>query len=217
MKTNNITAALALLKNAQADLINEISEIRAEENRHSGEIANLKQMPIPFEDFSIYLREHVLFLGQEWFSSRRPMNLTVGRMGDIPMNKHSWSSYEEDGEMVGLKHFMPDFCVLQGGSDFGAMCFVMPELVHEKLMAGYRETIGVRWGSKDLPSVEQRRASVAQLGAALEVCQARRAALEAELSTLTGVTEAGKVKAGTADMGPLSGQRLINPDLISER
>ena len=84
MKTNSITAALALLQNAQKDLIKEIAEVRVEEDRHSIEIANLKKMPISFEDFSIYLREHVLCLGRQWFSSRRPSSLLAGRMGETP-------------------------------------------------------------------------------------------------------------------------------------
>lgn len=86
------------------------------------------------------------------------------------------------------------------------------------MFKAYREAIGKKWGSEDLPTVEQRRASLIELSATLEARQSSRAVLEGELIALSGgLAGAGEAKPAPASAGPMTGQRLANPDLVSQR
>ncbi len=227
MKTDAIQDALATVKNARIALQKQIDDALSSERTSRAQIDAYRAMPISLNDWSQYLKKHIENLGREWFAARRATVLLIDKTYDTAMNKRSWNTFEREvGEVTTYSFAMPDFCALNGGDAFGALCFVLPEAVHEKLMAGYRSAIGAKWGNEDHPPVENRRKIIADLKEKISASQAHREGLEESLSALSvGVSGAANTNApDTANSAPgaveplragnpFKGQRLANPDL----
>jgi len=228
MKPTAISSALETIKAAQTDLQTQITQAEAIELGIAKQISALRAMPISLTDFSQYLKKHIEVLGDAWFTGRSPNYMTIARTGTIAMNLKIWESYEpEVGVIESHELFMPDFCKLNHGDAFGALCFTVPDTVHEKLMAGYRAAVGDKWGNEEAPTVESRRATIAELQGKLADSVKQRREIQASLGELLGVVggtgQGNEIRrsgvdsvptAGTAKPVALKGQRLSNPDLV---
>jgi len=230
MKIDEIKDALATIRSAKLTLQEQIADVLAKEQNCAAQIADLQAMPIALGDFSQYLRKHIDSFGVRWFAGRSARNLLTPRSHETAMNARPWRTFEgENVTDAAYEYLMPELSVLNKGDAFSALCFVMPEALHEKLMDGYRETIGARWGNEELPTVEQRRASIAELVAQRDDYRAQRETLTARLHELDPFEMAsGQIAqkaeasgdgalAAAAPAKPLKGQRFVNPDLVSQR
>ena len=227
MKNNTISAAIATLQIAQTELVKQIHDAQNNEQNYTNQIEELRTLPISLDDFSQYLKKHIEFYATTWFTGRHPSNMLIARFsGETAMNKKGWKDFEHQiGEVTTHEFLLPHFCKLNDGDAFSALCFAMPEAMHEKLMTAYRDAIGERWGNEDLPKVELRRASIAALQDKLNTCKTEREALQTSLQELTGgVLGGGSATTASVDsersVGAyashmLKGQRLVNPEIVS--
>jgi hypothetical protein len=230
MKNTTINAAIVTLQKAQTDLQSQIDEALTNELALNKEIETLGNLPVSLDDFSQYLKKHIEFYANAWFNGRQPSHLLIARFRDeTAMNKKGWKEFEPQvGEIKSSEFLMPHFCKLNQGDAFGALCFALPDVMHENLMTAYRAAIGDRWGNDDLPSVELRRASVTELRAKLTASRTQREELQTSLKELTSgvLGDSATTRDNAASVDPersvgafvshmLKGQRMVNPDLVS--
>lgn len=172
---STITGQLSKLKEELADTNQQISVIGAL-------IGELRGMPLSLEDWSNYLKATI----QKRADSYLPgfaNSLVMPYRGDEPHNKRPWSAFDDsDGNPNPL--YLPDD--IFGHMHYGeAMCFFFPEVIYDRLMARLKERVGHRWGNEDVPPVEERRKTIAELAARRAALLEKRRALEGEIDEIS--------------------------------
>ena len=228
MKTDTITAAIATLTNARQDIQRKIDDCVKSELDYKSKIDTLRELPTSLDDFSQYLKKHIEAYANTWFAGRNALNMLHTRTGETALNKKGWRNFEPVvGDVTANEFLLPELCKLNHGDAFGALCFAMPDAMHEKLMTAYRAAIGDRWGNEDVPSVEQRRASIADMNLKMFDIRVQLDGLQKSMQELSGgfggdgaapESDTASARFGgavaTVEVKALKGQRLANPDLV---
>ncbi|WP_054074426.1 hypothetical protein [Comamonas testosteroni] len=180
----NVQSALSTISGTLAQLKEELISTGCQINSVNAQIAELESMPISLDDWGKYFRsaiekkagEHLPFVHDELIASSP-------HRGHTARNQQPWSWYESDSydQVFNLALFPSD------GGSLRAMCFFFPEVIYERVMERLRERIGAQWGNEDLPSVDARSKSVAELVQQRQTLEERRAELELQINKISGV------------------------------
>jgi len=180
----NIQSALSTISGTLTKLKDELVATNCQINSINAQISELEKMPISLDDWGKYFKatiekkanEHLPFVHDELITSNP-------HRGHTARNQQPWSWFEENryDQAFNLTLFP------EQGSPLRAMCFFFPEVVYERVMARLKERIGSQWGNEDLPSVEERRKTVAELAQQCQVLDERRAELEGQINEISGV------------------------------
>lgn len=182
---NPISDALSIIKNERQTLAKKIDEHRATEARCAGRIADLMAMPVSLDDFGIFFRAYVERVGASWFSGGFAHLMLSQSGGATPANKMRLSGFQDENGAVLASHVLgrADF-ERSGNGGFAMMCFFQPELVHARMMEGFEQTLGDRWGNESLPTVAQRNEEIKALREEAAIARAAREGLEPRLGVL---------------------------------
>lgn len=196
--TPEITTAINQVKTAQGLLVQELSsrrariaEINTEISEAAAQTEALRKAPISLDDLSVYLEAHIHKLGMDWIGSAKDITRKdrLNSHDSHVANTRTWQEFEPVvGEINGGQYFFnentgPQYRDTRAG--FHMLCFFFPVLVHERLMAVYREHSGASFGNTDLPSVAERRATVAANEQLIGQLQEEKTTIEAEIKLMT--------------------------------
>lgn len=193
--TPEITTAIDQVKTAQALLTQalilkrgRIAEIKAAIIAATAQIDALRKAPISLADFGVYLQAHIEAKGAAWMGSAKDVTIVRWKDFDIAANVKAWDAYEPDmGTIRGNSVFNDNS--QPGGfgekSNFGMLCFFFPELVHARLMATYAEHSAGKFVGAEVPTVAERRATIATTSEEIALLEAEEAAIVAEIALMT--------------------------------
>lgn len=180
----NIQSALSTISGTLTKLKEELVETNCQINSINAQIGELEKMPISLDDWGKYFKatieekanEHLPFVHDELITSNPHRNHTA-------RNQQPWSWFEENryDQTFNLMLFP------EQGNPLRAMCFFFPEVVYERVMARLKKRIGTQWGNEDLPSVDERRETVAELAKQRHMLEERRVELEGQINEISGV------------------------------
>lgn len=172
-------ANLENAKNALAEVAGELNTLRAEQTRMQTRLTEieravsaLRSAPISLDDFEKYLALMVQAKGEHYGSRlnlkewTRPNRVREAEDGRTPVHMRPWSSYEGEGGARDVDLPYPDRSILwSDGVPFLAMCFLMPEVVVQKLMDQLKKDTAHRgaWVVPEAPPVAERRTLIAEL------------------------------------------------------
>lgn len=137
------------------------------------EIKRLQDMPVSRADFSLILKEHIKAQAEQsagrlvsTLTDAKPTfdgkGLEYGRYNRRPLKRlessfTGWlfSSVETDCDF--LSHSQ-----LENGAGGirSLLCFLFPDIIHDRIMQTVEEEIGEKWGNDDLLSVSERRGKI---------------------------------------------------------
>lgn len=199
MQKNKIQSALSAFQQAiaearaqHADTLETIAKIKAE-------IKRLQDMPVSRADFSLLLKEHIAAqaesTGKDFardlleverhfndaskierpeFNKRGMAQLEVIHYGGRPDWLFSCNRVSSrNGGLLAADN-------LEGGKLRSLLCWLLPDLVHDRIMQAVDDTVGA-WGNETLPSVAERRKRIAELQAELADLEATKSDLAAVL------------------------------------
>jgi prefoldin subunit 5 len=185
-KTKNLKSALSEITGQLSALKTELGEIRREMGSVDGRIHELRAMPVSLKDYGLFLRANIekladTHLGMLEFNLFRD----APSLGASPKNKCPLSAVEDSS-------FLPPG--MFGGEDSTlsaqAACFFFGDQIHEAFMRRAEARFGKRWGNEDLPTVEDRRKSIAELEARREALKQKQADLEAQIGEISAALRA---------------------------
>lgn len=210
MQKNKIQSALSAFQQAVAEAraqhtatLETIAKIKAE-------IRRLQDMPVSRADFSLLLKEHIAaqaestgkgfardllevkrnfndknIIERPAFNKRGMAQLEVIRYGGRPDWLFSYNRVSSpSGGLLAAGN-------LEGGKLQSLLCWLLPDVVHDRIMQAVDDTIGGTWGNEGLPSVAERRERIADL-------QAELADLETTKAELAAVLQQSEHSAATA-------------------
>lgn len=176
---NNLTS----LNEQKEKLSRRISEI-------NGEITTLQDMPLSLNDYCSFIPEYIERFGQEEYQSfKRVLCNSSGSEG----NAERWGNLEnESGDISGLFRL-----VGLGGNispaDTGMavmrkLCFFFPDVVATRLTEALKKDKSVVWGNDKLPSLAERRKTVAALVSERTGLESELMAVSEEIAGITGIS-----------------------------
>ncbi|MFD1244148.1 hypothetical protein [Paralysiella testudinis] len=201
-KPKIIQSALAAISGELKKMREERTSTAAEIGKLQAEIKRLQDMPVSRADFGLLLQEHIAaqaqrtdaallhdlqdvkktFDGQSieynQYNKRGMAEMEVHRFGDFPDWIFSYNLLANPAGGV-LASGQLKARELQS-----LLCWLLPEVIHSKIMAVINEQIGAEWGNDTLPSVAERREQIADMQAEIASLQARLAELDAALAEL---------------------------------
>ncbi len=180
--TKTLKSALSTITGQLSKLKEELADINHQINVTGSLIQELRSMPLSLEDWGSYFKAGIQKRAESYFPGLAAGLLRHYR-GDDPHNQRPWSTFErDDGSTPPI--YLPDdiFSPMHYGE---AMCFFFPEVIYERLMARLKESVGHRWGNEDLPTVEERRKTIAELEAQRAALLEKHRALEGEIEEIS--------------------------------
>lgn len=185
--TEIIQSALAAVKSQVEKVKAEHAQTLEQIGKIKAEIKRLQDMPVCREDFAVLLKESIAANAAAYTDG-----FCETLLKDIPntdikgIQTQSFSRLEA---YVGNWIFHGEISrhdMLIGLDNSPAirraLCWLFPEVIHEKIMTLINAEIGEKWGNDELPRIAERRETIADLTAELESLQARKAELEAALA-----------------------------------
>lgn len=169
-----ITGQLSALKAELADTNREIGSI-------DGRIHELMAMPVSLKDYGSFLREKIENLADEHMGMLEfHLFRNAESLGASPQNKEPLKTVEGD-------HFMPSGMFGNDGSTLSsrAACCYFGDQIHKEFMRRAEARFGKRWGNEELPSLEDRRSTIANLETRRDALVEKRAALESEINEIS--------------------------------
>lgn len=167
--TLDVQSALSAIHSARQTLVEKIEATKARiqhcRNRESG----MLHTPLSVEDYGTQMKQEIRaqadHFEKRWIASR----VSAGLNGD---HRHApWKDFQNGAaRIIGGEH-APAF-------DLSALCFFLPDLVHDRLMESLRgASSDLKWGNDKHPSIEERRQIIEQ-------CKTEAPQLELELADL---------------------------------
>lgn len=177
---------LNAIKSAMATLDKRLEELNAELiplNQKMGELqalqTALRNAPIRMSDFGQYLMQSIQRNGSNVAMSWA-RECAVEYRGRESYSKTSWSRFERDKEQDNHRFIVSG--AAEATSAFALMCFLIPEVVHGKLMERLQEVVGEKkWGNLEHPTIEDREKQIAEIDAQLQPLYARHEELRTEI------------------------------------
>lgn len=210
-----------ILQSALASISGELRKVRteyentlAEIGKRKDEIKRLLDMPVNLDDFGEYLKKSIRIEGEKYLAEtgRELLEAPRGENGGV----NTWSLHTLDNKPLydkqainglWMRHWLLDgiYTNVSALNDFRnehyifrrMICCFMPDTVYNTMMAAIKAQIGDKWGNADLPTVAERRETIATLEAELAELEAKRAELAAQLA------EFGQIAAVNAELGEI--------------
>jgi hypothetical protein len=181
---------------AQADKIQtERENTAAEIGKLKAEIKRLRDMPVSRADFSLILKDHIKAQSEQNASrlvsaleqikpnsdgnglefdryNRRPLE-------SLESNIHSgwfFSGMKTDYDFLSYSQLENGV-----GGIRSLLCFLFPDIIHDRIMQTVEEEIGEKWGNDDLPSVSERREKIIDMQNEIKDLEGKLAELDAAI------------------------------------
>lgn len=186
----SLIEALNAVKNNLASLNEQKEKLSRRIGDINGEITALQDMPLSLNDYCSFIPEYIERFGQEEYQSfKRALCNGSGSEG----NAERWGNLEnENGDISGLFRL-----VGLGGNvppaDAGMavmrkLCFFFPDVVATRLTEALKKDKSVAWGNDKLPSLAERRKTVAALVSERAGLESELAAISEEIAGITGIS-----------------------------
>ena len=186
----SLTEALSAVKNNLASLNEQKENLSRRIGEINGEITTLQDMPLSLNDYCSFIPEYIARFGQEEYQSfKRALCNDSGSEG----NAERWGNLEnENGDISGLFRL-----VGLGGNvspaDTGMavmrkLCFFFPDVVATRLTEALKKDKSVAWGNDKLPSLADRRKTVAALVSERAELESALDAVSEEIAGITGIS-----------------------------
>ncbi|MFL9138264.1 hypothetical protein AB9E70_03665 [Escherichia coli] len=186
----SLIEALNAVKNNLASLNEQKEKLSRRIDDINGEITVLQDMPLSLNDYCSFIPEYIERFGQEEYKSfKRALCNGSGGEG----NTERWGNLEnENGDISGLFRL-----VGLGGNvppaDTGMavmrkLCFFFPDVVATRLTEALKKDKSVAWGNDKLPSLAERRKTVAALVRERTGLESELAAVSEEIAGITGIS-----------------------------
>lgn len=186
----SLIEALNAVKNNLASLNEQKEKLSRRISEINGEITTLQDMPLSLNDYCSFIPEYIERFGQEEYQSFK-RNLCNGSGSEG--NAERWGNLEsENGDISGLFRL-----VGLGGNispaDTGMavmrkLCFFFPDVVANRLIEALEKDKSVAWGNDKLPSLAERRKTVAALVSERTGLESELAAVSEEIAGITGIS-----------------------------
>lgn len=181
-KTNPFNQFIADMKKKADDLAllkTRIVEIK-------DQIKAIENEPMGIDDFSIYLRRWVEAKGRKFSESLRVEAIFQERAIDRdhpPIAKCGFGPLEAYIEHDFMKIFgeLSSLHNPNAGDRFGMLCFFMPDVISEKLIAEVKTRYADKWPGGIDTTVAQRKATISNLVSERETTKAQADAIQAEI------------------------------------
>lgn len=174
------------------------------------EIKRLRDMPVSKTDFSLLLKEHIAAESKQaeqilidlLTSERRGFGenaaIEIPSYNNMPLNelethtigRKEYGTLRENWIFSGFRAAHGEFLsgnFFSHGEDrtLSTLCYFVPDAVHSRIMQTIETAIGSKWGNEELPSISERRETIADLQTEIEDMQACLAGLDEALVNLT--------------------------------
>ena len=186
----SLIEALNAVKNNLTSLNEQKEKLSRRIGDINGEITALQDMPLSLNDYCSFIPEYIERFGQEEYQLfKRALCNGSGSEG----NAERWGNLEsENGDISGLFRL-----VGLGGNispaDTGMavmrkLCFFFPDVVASRLTEALEKDKSVAWGNDKLPSLAERRKTVAALVSERTGLESELAAVSEEIAGITGIS-----------------------------
>ena len=186
----SLTEALNAVKNNLTSLNEQKEKLSRRIGDINGEITALQDMPLSLNDYCSFIPEYIERFGQEEYQSfKRALCNGSGSEG----NAERWGNLEsENGDISGLFRL-----VGLGGNvspaDTGMavmrkLCFFFPDVVASRLTEALEKDTSVAWGNDKLPSLAERRKTVAALVSERTELESALDTVSEEIAGITGIS-----------------------------
>lgn len=157
-----------------------IQKLKDDKNAKRERMAELWAMPVSKADFLKLLKENIKLQG-DLYASKQKASIKIENDYKTPLNKASFTSLLSPFNNAHNER-MPEhttwlFNAVSGGfmmelgdstTALQTLCWLMPEVVYERIVAVVDDAFGDQWSSDDLPSVDERKAEIERLKAEIE-------------------------------------------------
>jgi septal ring factor EnvC (AmiA/AmiB activator) len=184
-QTMNLKSALSEITGRLSALKTELEETRREMGSIDGSIHELRAMPVSLKDYGLFLRANIEKLADahigmlEFELVRDAPSLDASPKNKLPLSAVEKSSVLPPG-MFGAGATL---------SAQAACCF-FGDQIYDAFMRRAEAQFGKRWGNEDLPTVEDRRKTIAELEARREALKQKRVDLEAQIDEISAALRA---------------------------
>ena len=186
----SLIEALNAVKNNLTSLNEQKEKLSRRIGDINGEITALQDMPLSLNDYCSFIPEYIERFGQEEYQLfKRALCNGSGSEG----NAERWGNLEsENGDISGLFRL-----VGLGGNvspaDTGMavmrkLCFFFPDVVATRLTEALKKDKSVVWGNDKLPSLADRRKTVAALVSERAELESALDAISEEIAGITGIS-----------------------------
>lgn len=186
----SLIEALNAVKNNLTSLNEQKEKLSRRIGDINGEITALQDMPLSLNDYCSFIPEYIERFGQEEYRSfKHALCNGSGSEG----NAERWGNLEsENGDISGLFRL-----VGLGGNispaDTGMavmrkLCFFFPDVVASRLTEALEKDKSVAWGNDKLPSLAERRKTVAALVSERTGLESELVAVSEEIAGITGIS-----------------------------
>ena len=186
----SLTEALNAVKNNLASLNEQKEKFSRRISEINGEITVLQDMPLSLDDYCSFIPEYIDRFGKKEYE-RFKHELCVNSYSTG--KKENWGNIEnENGDILGLGRLTG-----LGGNippaDAGMavmrkLCFFFPEVVASRLTEALKKDKSVAWGNDKLPSLAERRKTVAALVSERAELESALDAVSQEIAGITGIS-----------------------------
>ena len=186
----SLIEALNAVKNNLASLNEQKEKLSRRISEINGEITTLQDMPLSLNDYCSFIPEYIERFGQEEYQSFK-RNLCNGSGSEG--NAERWGNLEsENGDISGLFRLAG-----LGGNvspaDTGMavmrkLCFFFPDVVATRLTETLKKDKSVAWGNDKLPSLAERRKTVAALVSERTELESALDTVSEEIAGITGIS-----------------------------
>ena len=209
LKSSAITALNAFREHS-AKIRAEREATAAEIGKLRTEIKRLQDMPVSRADFSFLLKEHIAAQAEQ--ASQRLFHALTDVKKDFHGDGIETDSYNKRGMQsletrnikelggstrpewlfapfqVAYQDFLSPKQLSDGAGMLYALCYLFPDVIHDRIMQTVNERIGEKWGNDELPSVAERRETIADLQTEINSLTAKLAELDAAIAEFNGQT-----------------------------
>lgn len=221
-KTKTIASAKSALQafqNQAAAIRKEREDVAGQIEKLESEIKRLRDMPVSKTDFSLLLKEHIAAESKQAEQILIDV-LTSEKRGqdeNAAIEKPSYSNmswHNLETHTIGKKEYgtlrenwiLSSFRAARGeflsgeffsrGEDrtLSTLCYFVPDAVHSRIMQTIETAIGSKWGNEELPSISERRETIADLQTEIEDMLARLADLDEAISEFNEATAPAPVE-----------------------
>lgn len=166
----------------------------AEIGKLKAEIKRLQDMPVSRADFSLILKEHIKAQSEQ--SSGRLVSaltdakptfdgkgLEYDRYNRRPLKKleSSFTGWLFSGMETDCDFLSHSQLENGAGGIRSLLCFLFPDIIHDRIMQTVEEEIGEKWGNDDLPSVSERREKIIDMQNEIKDLEGKLAELDAAI------------------------------------
>ena len=186
----SLIEALNAVKNNLASLNEQKEKLSRRIGDINGEITALQDMPLSLNDYCSFIPEYIERFGQEEYQLfKRALCNGSGSEG----NAERWGNLENENDdisglfrLVGLGGNVPPADT--GMAVMRKLCFFFPDVVATRLTEALKKDKSVTWGNDKLPSLAERRKTVAALVSERTGLESELAAVSEEIAGITGIS-----------------------------